>query len=159
VGKEFAQILAGFQDGQENAGEGRVMPAKDKLHDAVVRALQKANWTIESEQVRLVVKKRYVYLDIQARNNVDKHIILVEVKGFENIRSFVAYLSDVLGQYSLYKTVLKHLEIDYPLYLAVPKVVYDDMLQEELSQEAIKDLQMKLLVFDPEKEEIVLWLN
>jgi hypothetical protein len=80
------------------------MPAKDKLHDAVIRALKKANWTIESEQVRLVVKNRYVYLDIQAQNNENQHIILVEVKGFENLRSFVSYLADVLGQYSLYKT-------------------------------------------------------
>jgi hypothetical protein len=54
---------------------------------------------------------------------------------------------------------LKYLGIEYPLYLAVPKAIYDDMLQEELSQEAMSDLQMKLLVFDPEKEEIILWLN
>jgi hypothetical protein len=90
------------------------MPAKDKHHDVVVNVLKKDGWIIESEQVRLVIKTRYVYLDIQARKEEEQRIIMVEVKGFENVRSFVSYLSDVVGQYTSYSTILNYLSIEYP---------------------------------------------
>jgi hypothetical protein len=43
--------------------------------------------------------------------------------------------------------------------LAVPDVAYNEMLQEKISQLAIMNANMRLLVFDAKKEEIVRWQN
>lgn len=135
------------------------MPAKDKYHDTVVRALQKDGWVIEQEQMRLVVEDRYVYLDFQARKTDTMRIIVVEVKGFENAQSYTSYLADVLGQYFLYRHTMNYLNMDYPLYLAVPHTAYETLLQEEMSQNVVRAMQMPILTFDPDSEEIVQWID
>ncbi|AOY85000.2 element excision factor XisH family protein [Moorena producens JHB] len=45
------------------------------------------------------------------------------------------------------------------LYLAVPLSIYDDFFGEELPQLSIKEFQVNLLVFDPNQEVIVEWIN
>ena len=43
------------------------MPAKDRYHDTVVRALQKDGWTILDEQVGLFVPSRRLWEEIGRR--------------------------------------------------------------------------------------------
>lgn len=135
------------------------MPAKDKYHDVVIHALEKDGWTIEKENLRLAQGNRFIYLDLQARSETNQRIIFLEVKNFDNRPSFIAELEKVLGQYFLYRNVLRKLGIPHPLYLAVPDNAYDTVLQEELSAEVINEMNMLLLVFDPAKEEIVTWID
>ncbi|MBC7812419.1 MAG: xisH family protein [Burkholderiales bacterium] len=40
------------------------MPAKDRYHDTVKRALIKEGWLITDEQVTLIVDKRYLWVDL-----------------------------------------------------------------------------------------------
>jgi len=134
------------------------MPANDKYQTVLLNALKKSNWSIIREQVRLIVKNRYIFLDIQAKNQNNDEIILIGLKGFD-VPSPVNHLGNVIGQYTLYRSILKHLDITYPLYLAVPKHVYDTFLQEEISQVALNDARIKLLVFDVDSEDIVLWID
>ena len=63
------------------------MPAKDKYHDTVVIALEKAGWTIADEQILLAIDNRHLWVDIQASKEDEARVILVEVKGFEAIPS------------------------------------------------------------------------
>ena len=84
------------------------MPAKDRYHDTVVRALQKDGWTILGEQVDLFVPSRRLWVDIRATKEVHTAIIL-EVKGFDTGASPVAYLSDAVGQCIVYKGALAYL--------------------------------------------------
>jgi len=133
------------------------MPAKDHYHDTVVRALIKAGWRIEGEQVRLDLPQRRLWIDIQARKEDRSLTILVEVKGFENMPSPVEYLAAAIGKYALYKAALHLLASDVPLYLAVPIQAYNGILDEPLGQQMVESLQVRLLVFDPEREEIILW--
>lgn len=44
-----------------------------------------------------------------------------------------------------------------PLYLAVPADAYAGVLAEELAQRFLEREDVKLIVFDPELEEIVQW--
>jgi hypothetical protein len=74
------------------------LPAKDRYHDTVKRALIKAGWTINSEQVRLKIGSRNLWIDIQASKSEHPFVILVEVKGFENSPSSVEELSNAIGQ-------------------------------------------------------------
>ncbi len=46
-----------------------------------------------------------------------------------------------------------------PLYLAVPHAAYDGILSEPIGQGVIKQVGMKLMVFDLVQEEISLWLH
>lgn len=135
------------------------MPAKDRYHDTVVRALTKVGWTIVGQQVRLAFSKRRLWIDIRAVKAEQNMSILVEVKGFENMPSPVEYLAAAVGKYVLYSAVLKDLESADLLYMAVPEVAYNGILSEPIGQTIIRKAELRLIVFDPELEEIVQWIN
>jgi hypothetical protein len=133
------------------------MPAKDAYHDIVVNALKKDGWDVINEQVRLVIGDRWMWVDIQADKIDEKLSVLIEVKGFENIPSPIAYLQSVVGQYMIYRVILDYLEWEHPLYLSVPDHAFNDILGEEIGVEVIKQVGMKILTFSVEREEIIQW--
>ena len=133
------------------------MPAKDRYHDTVVRALQKDGWTILGEQVDLFVPSRRLWVDIRATKEGHTAIILVEVKGFETGASPVAYLSDAVGQCIVYKGALAYLGLSDLLYLAVPTTALRGILGEEIGRRTVQQAQVGLLVFDSVREEISEW--
>lgn len=135
------------------------MPAKDRHHDAVIRVLQKANWTLISEQVAIIIEGRRLWIDIQASKESENLVILIEVKGFEATPSPVEYLANATGKYTLYQTALDYLKIDLPLYMAVPVAAYRGILSEEIGKQTLKRNDVRLLIFDPEREEIVTWIE
>lgn len=92
------------------------MPAKDRYHDAVKRALVKEGWIIDSDQVRLKVGSRNLWINLQASQVNQRFAVLVEVKAFENSPSSVEELSDAVGQYSVYSVALATRRISIPLY-------------------------------------------
>jgi hypothetical protein len=120
------------------------MPARDRYHNTVIRALVKAGWVVTAEQV--------------AVNKAGSRVILVEVKGFEHMPSPVDYLGEVVGKYVLYRAALEYIQVDDPLYLAVPTAAYEGILSEDIGQQVVMRAGIRLLVFDPAKEEIVQWL-
>ncbi len=135
------------------------MPAKDRHHDVVVRALQKTGWTLISEQVAIILEGRRLWIDIRAQRESDTRAILIEVKGFENLPSPVEYLASATGKYTLYRTALDYLRIELPLYMAVPSGAYHGILSEVIGKETLKRSGVKLIVFDPDHEEIVAWID
>jgi hypothetical protein len=48
-------------------------------------------------------------------------------------------------------------ESDRTLYLAVPLETFESFFQERFVQEAVKLYQLKLIVYDPEKEVVIAW--
>jgi hypothetical protein len=134
------------------------MPAKDRYHDTVVRALQKDGWTIEKEQVKYVMAGRRIWIDIRASKASQEMIILVEVKGFENMLSPIDFLASAIGKFVLYQTALYSLKINIPLYMAVPEAAYNGILSEEIGKQVIRHANIQLIVFDPMSEEIVRWI-
>ncbi len=133
------------------------MPAKDRYHDTVVRALRKDGWTILGEQVDVFVPSRRLWLDIRATKGDQTAIIVVEVKGFDTGASAVAYLSDALGQCLVYQGALAYLGLSDLLYLAVPATALRGILGEEIGRRAVQQAQVGLITFDPTREEIVEW--
>ncbi|MDX2139095.1 MAG: element excision factor XisH family protein [Chloroflexota bacterium] len=87
------------------------MPAKDRYHSAVMRALEKAGWTIEGENYTLVLRNRHLWVDIRASKPSEKRMILVEVKGFEPSGSIIEYWMQVIGQYMVYKAIIQKAKI------------------------------------------------
>jgi hypothetical protein len=135
------------------------MSNKDTYHDVVIRALIKDGWTITGQQVRAFVGRRRLWIDLEAVKGEQNLAILIEVKGFETSPSQVEELYGAVGQYAVYKVALMINNVDAPLYLAVPTTAHQGILSEQLGREVVKQVGIKLLVFDPEAEEIVQWLS
>jgi hypothetical protein len=134
------------------------MPAKDYYHDTVKRALVKDGWVVSKEQVKLKIGKRRLWIDLLATKSAQSLAILIEVKGFENSPSLIEELGKATGQYVIYRAAIAAKQLDMPLYLAVPLAAFSGILSEDLGKQVTQETGIKLLVFDPVKEEIVRWI-
>ena len=105
------------------------MPRKDLFHDACKNALIKDGWTITHDPY-IIRRGRYkVYIDLGAETPLAAERagrkIAVEIKSLIGGKESAEFERS-LGQYILYRTLLKIKEPDCILYLAVSKTAYDD---------------------------------
>jgi hypothetical protein len=107
----------------------------------------------------LAIENRYLWVDIEASKAVDGLIILVEVKELEAVPSPVEALANAVGKYFLYRIAIDISKTGVPLYLAVSDASYENILNEVIGQTAIERMNIQLLVFSPEREEIVKWIT
>lgn len=84
--------------------------------------------------------------------------IAVEVKSFLS-NSALTDFHVALGQFLNYRLALQMSEPDRMLYLAVPFDTFDSFFQERFVQEAVRLYQLKLVVYDPQKEVVIEWRN
>jgi hypothetical protein len=138
------------------------MPAKNRYHRQVVRALETDGWTITHDPFHLKWGMRDLYVDLGAEKLLaaekDERRIAVEIQSFAAV-SPVEDLRNALGQYTLYHDVLARLYPDRVLYLAIPGVSYDYLFQEPISQLLLENGRFRLLVFDPQAEVIQQWIG
>ena len=136
------------------------MPAKDYYHLAVRAALIKDGWTITHDPLTLRYHKRDVYIDLGAERLLaaekDSQKIAVEVKSFIAASSLAA-LEEAVGQYLVYQDVLEETEIERRLYLAVPDYAQEGILSEPIGEMLVRKHNIRLMVFNPDTEEVVTW--
>lgn len=84
--------------------------------------------------------------------------IAVEIKSFLN-DSALADFHTALGQFLNYRLVLEELDPERTLYLAVPFTSYESFFQRELPKASVKRHQVKIIVYNPVREEIVKWID
>jgi XisH protein len=70
----------------------------------------------------------------------------------------VRELEVALGQFVLYGDALAILEPDRTLYVAVRAEVYEDIFEEPMGVMVLKNGRLRLLVFDPDRREVVRWI-
>ncbi|HAG80075.1 MAG TPA: XisH protein [Cyanobacteria bacterium UBA12227] len=58
-----------------------------------------------------------------------------------------------------YRLVLGEIELERILYLTVPSTAYQSFFQGELPKASVKRHNVKIMVYDPRKEEILKWIN
>jgi hypothetical protein len=133
------------------------MPARDRHHLVVKRALEKSGWVITHDPRTLLLPERLLYIDLRAVHLGQQIAVLIEVKGFEQ-PSQIEALVQALGKYNLYRSALKINGIDEMLYLAIPEIAYTGIISETLGKQIITDYEVKLVVFDPDAEEIIQWI-
>lgn len=139
------------------------MSAKDKFHESVKNGLQKQEWVITNDPLRIEYgEEDEVRIDLGAERLLaaqkKDEKIAVEVKSFLNDSA----LSDfhlALGQFLNYRLVLKEKDRERILYLAVPIYAYESFFQRDLPKAVIKQYELKLIVYDPIEEVIVKWIN
>jgi hypothetical protein len=136
------------------------MPAKDIYHDNVCNALIKDGWTITDDPLVLSLGTRSVYIDLGAEKLIaaerDNQKIAIEIKSFLS-SSPIRDLESAWGQFFLYARALKKREPDRCLYLAIRLSTFETIFQEEAGQLILEEPDFRLIVFDPDHEDIIQW--
>lgn len=88
----------------------------------------------------------------------DKRLIAVEIKSFQG-SSDVSEFHTAVGQFLNYRHVITKTMPERTLYLAIPVEAFYDFFQEPDVQEIIQTHRIKLLVYDPQNEEIRQWIE
>lgn len=137
------------------------MAVKDKFHAVVRIALEKEQWKITDDPLRLEVGGTKLEIDLGAEQLLaaerGQEKIAVEIKTFLGDSPLTDYHA-ALGQFLNYRLAL---EISAPtriLYLAVPVVAYEAFFQREFAQISVERYQIKLIIYDPIQEVIVKWI-
>ena len=135
--------------------------AYDNCHQQIVNALLKAAWVVDDKQVYLRVDRLTMVADIRAQilNGNVQQIIIVEVKCFSDPRNDLDELYRAVGQYLLYRSALQLRQSDWPIYLAIPTIVYSRLFVKSVVQNVVTRNEIKLIIVDVEREEIVQWLT
>lgn len=138
------------------------MPRLDAHHEIVKRALLKAHWTVTRDNFGITYKGFRVFIDLAAErfftSDQEYNKITAEIKVF-NKASFATEFERAIGQYSLYRFLMKKVGLVQDLYLAVAEDAYKEFFASPTVQEYIEEHQIYLLIFDHEKEELVRWIK
>jgi hypothetical protein len=68
-------------------------------------------------------------------------------------------LQEAVGQFVVYRALLSQTEPDRSLDLGVSTRVYDSVLSEPLGQLVAVEVRLRFLVFDPQQQKVVRWIN
>jgi len=132
------------------------MPALDKCHDQVVRALEKEGWTVASKPISLVAPERHPPLaDIGAQREGDE-IIVVKVKCFADDELYELYTA--IGQYLVYRSLIRRANKTQKLYLAIPSSAYHGIFRQ-LGMSIVAETGIKMIVVNMNSEVIEKWLE
>lgn len=138
------------------------MPARDFYHDHVRNALINDGWKITHDPLRLEWATTNVQIDLGAERLLvaekDARRIAVEVKSFLS-ESELTDLYSALGQFLLYRKALAKKEPERKLFLAIREAVYLDVFVHPDNQDLCASEQIRLLVFNPDTQEIVRWIE
>ena len=138
------------------------MPRLDKYHEAVKNSLIKDGWTITDDPFAIKFADARLFADIGAEKlfaaEKDSRKIAVEVKVFGSVSSYDD-LEKAVGQYQIYRAFLRKIQPEREIYLAVAEKIYAEFFQRESVQFLVAEFEIKLLIFDETKEEIVQWIS
>jgi hypothetical protein len=139
------------------------MSAKDIYHNQVRTALEKDGWNITHDPLIIGLSSgRQLRVDLGAEQLIaadkESERIAVEIKSFL-APSTISEFHTALGQFLNYRVALKVKEPERVLFLAVSVDTYNDFFGEEIAQLSVTEYRVKLLIFDPVREEIVKWIN
>ncbi|ELS33735.1 MULTISPECIES: XisH family protein [Pseudanabaena] len=138
------------------------MSAKDIFHETVKLALIRDGWTITRDPLTIRIDRIKLEIDLGAEKvfaaEKDGKKIAVEVKSFVN-SSNISDFHNALGQFLNYRLALQMTEPERIIYLAVPIDVFNTFFQERFPQAAIVQYDLKIIAYEPNSKEIVIWQN
>ena len=138
------------------------MPAKDTYHDAVKNALIKAGWTITADPYPIKYEEIRLIADLAGEKTIaatkESEQIVIEVKSFLS-RSPMREFETALGQYIIYRTLLKVILPKVKIYLGVSRSIYQSFFLQKAISFIMEENDLKLIVVDLNKEEIIQWIN
>ncbi len=136
--------------------------ARDLFHENVKDALISDGWSITADPLSFKIGKIQIQIDlgaerlIAAERGLEK--IAVEIKTFVSL-SFITALYEALGKYILYRNVLKMIQPDRTLFLAVPESIYKRFFEEVVIQNTIREEKFKIVVYNQLTQTIIQWIE
>lgn len=139
------------------------MPKRDKYHAAVRIALEKDGWTITDDPLTVPTPGLDFHIDLGAVRDIigaqkDGEQIAVEIKSLKGNSVFYDY-HQALGQFMMYRLALRMAEKRHVLYLAIPENEYTRLQKAEIYQISWREFQVNLLIFNENKQNIMVWIN
>ncbi len=138
------------------------MSRRDTHHREVVQALRNDQWVITDDPLVLDFAGRLVGIDLAAEKLLAaeraERRIAIEIKSFQG-SSDVSEFHTAVGQFLNYRYVLGKTMPERTLYLAIPSEAFSGFFQEPDVQEIVQSHRIKLLVYDPQTEEILKWID
>lgn len=138
------------------------MPARDILHDIVKEALIKDGWVITHDPFLVAFGIRKVYVDLGAERLLgaerDEERIVIEVKSFVGM-SKMADLEQALGQYLIYRSWLRRTDPERLLFVAIDDDTHKSLFLDISGRVLIEDYDIKMIVVEPQEQEIVQWIR
>ena len=136
--------------------------ARDLFHDNVREALIKEGWHITDDPLTFKIGKVQVQIDlgaeklIAAERGADK--IAIEIKTFNNL-SFITALYEAVGKYIIYRNVLKIIQPERILYLAIPESIFNRFFEEMVIQKTMEDEKFRIVVYNQTTQIITQWIE
>lgn len=134
------------------------MPAKDRYHDAVKRALIRDGCKILSEQYFVGTDTRQFWVDLFVESAAGDQRMLVEGKSFLPGESEIENLANAIGKYLIYEVAIALGGLQLPLYLAVPLPTFQGILQAPFVEDLRRKIHIRLIVADTVSEVIHQWI-
>jgi len=138
------------------------MAARDLFHESVKVALQKENWVITDDPLKVEAGGAKFEIDLGAERLLAAERagekIAVEIKTFLGDSPITDYHA-ALGQFLNYRLALELKEPDRKLYLAIPVAVHEAFFQREFLQISVERHQVNRIIYDPINEVIVQWIS
>lgn len=148
------------------------MPRRDTIHNIVKKAIIKSGWDITDDPYVISYGERFLFVDLGAEKiqifekesstiigaKQGNKKIVVEIKEFRS-PSPIVDLEQAIGQYIIYQLLLKQVDPQREIYLAITTQVYQEIFDEAIGKLVIKELNLKLIIVDLLKEEIQQWIS
>ena len=138
------------------------MPRKDNLHDNAKNALIKDGWVITHDPYIVEYDHEKLYIDLGAEAPIGAEKggrkIAVEVKSFLG-KSGITDLERALGQYILYRNLLRRLDPERVMFLAMPIEAFNSLLDVIEGRDLITEERLKLVLFDVVEEAVERWIE
>ncbi len=135
---------------------------KDLIHDAVKIALIKDGWTITHDPYAIQYEEVKLAADLGAERTLaaerGEEKIVVEIKSFVS-RSEMQDLKIAVGQYMIYKGLLKFMATDRKLYLAVSDLAFEETFSKKAVQALLSEYGIAMFVVNIQLEEVIRWIN
>lgn len=145
------------------------MPQRDATHNIIRQALIKEGWEITDDPYVISYGERFLFIDLAARV-VGKGAtgqliaamrqgrrIAVEIKEFRGTSPIVD-LEQAIGQYMLYQMLLRKVDPDRELYLAVSSTSFDEIFSEPIGELVIHELPLRLIIVETTTAEVKQWI-
>jgi XisH protein len=136
--------------------------AKDLFHYAVRAALEKEDWVITDDPLKLEVGGTKFEIDLGVEQMIGAERsgvkIAVEIKSFLGDSPLTDYHA-ALGQFLNYRLAMELDSVQRDLYLAIPAIAYQTFFQREFAQASLEKHQIQFFVYEPSQEIILQWKN
>jgi hypothetical protein len=138
------------------------MPAYDVFHAAVKEGLIKDGWTITDDPLYVEFGGMDMYVDLAAEKLIaaekGEERIAVEIKSFIS-PSVLTDFHTALGQFLNYRMGLNAKDPERRLFPAVPLDTFESFFAIPFTQTAVQLHRVRLIVYDPESEVVVRWIE